>query len=118
MPAVEREALGDVGRREDLLDRHVEAVVDQLHHQLIVGDPEVAEAPEARARIHQEAQQDPALGVEDVLLGELRGVGAIDRLHHLVADAREALGSAEVVVDDARGGRGVGDHHAVGGLLG
>ena len=109
--------LGDVRRGQDLLDREIEAAIDQLHHQLVVGDAEVAEAPEPGARIHQEAQEDPALWVEDVIHGQLGGVSAVDRLHHLVAHARERRRAAEVVVDDARGGVGVGGHDPVAGVL-
>jgi hypothetical protein len=51
--AVERDPLGDIGRREDLVDRHIQAAVDKVHHQLVVGDPEVAEAPQSGARVHE-----------------------------------------------------------------
>ena len=64
---VELDALGDVGRGEDLLDAHRRAGVDQLHHQLVVRDAEVAEAAEAGARVHQEVEQHPAGGVEDLV---------------------------------------------------
>ena len=46
--------------------------------------------------------------VEDLVAGELRGVGLVDRRHHLVGDARELRRAAEVVVDDARRGHGAG----------
>ena len=62
-----------------------------------------AEATQAGAGIHQEGHQDPALRVEDVRLGELRGVGLVDRGHHLLGDRREAFRPAVVVIDHARG---------------
>ncbi len=111
MLAVERDALGDVGRLEDLLDRHRRALVDELHHQLVVGDAELAEAPEPRSRVHQEVEEHPALRIEDLAQREVGGVGLVDGLHQLVGDGRERLFAAEVVVDDAGGGhrRGVDD---------
>ncbi len=111
---VELHALAHVRRLEDLVHRHPHAVVDELHHQLVVGDAEVAEAPEARARVHEEAHEDPALGVEDVVGAEGRRVRLVHRGHHLRADVGEALGAAEVVVDHACGGVGVRVDHAVG----
>ena len=38
-----------------------EHLVDQLHHQLVVGDAEVTEAAEPGAAVHEEVQQRPAL---------------------------------------------------------
>ena len=115
--AIELDPLGDVRGGEDLLDRQLQAAVDQLHHQLVVRDAELAEAAEPGARIHQEAQQDPALGVQDVVDRELGGVGAVDRLHHLDADAREPRRPAEMVVDDPRGGVRMRRHDPVAGVL-
>ena len=46
--AVQRDALGDVRVLEDLLDAALEAEVDQLHHQLVVGDAELPEAAQTR----------------------------------------------------------------------
>ena len=118
MLAVQRDALGDVRGLEDLLDRHLQAVVDQLHHQLIVGDAELAEAPQAGARVHQVAEQDPALRVEDVLIDSFaasaRSTASI--ISSLTRGKRSA--AAEVVVDHARRRVGVGDHHAVRGAAG
>src|SRR3954468_163490 len=111
---VELHALGDVGRLEDLLDGHLGARVDELHHQLVVGDAELAEATEARAGVHQEAQQRPATGGEDLVLDELRGVGLVDRVHHLGRDAGQALGAAEVVVHHAGGRLGARRKDVVG----
>jgi hypothetical protein len=101
---VQLDALRDIGGGEDLLGAQPRARVDQLEHQLVVGDAEVAEAAEAGARVHQEGEEDPALRLEDLVLGELGGVGLVDRRHEPIGDAREARGPAEVVVDDARGG--------------
>ena len=115
---VERDALGDVGGLQDLLDGHPRAVVDQLHHQLVVRDPELAEAPEAGAGVHQERHEDPAARIEDLGLGEARRVSLVDRGHHRFGDRREALGAAVVVVDDARGALRAGHDDVVrGGVL-
>ena len=111
--AVQLHALLHVGRLEDLVDRESHALVDQLHHELVVRDAEVAEAAEARARVHQEAEQDPAVRGEDLVGRELSGVGLVDRVHHLLRHVREALRAAEVVVHDARGRVGAGDHHVI-----
>ena len=115
--AVELDALGDVRGGQHLVGAQLRARVDQLHHQLVVGDAEVAEAAEAGARVHQEREEDPAGGIEDLALGEAGGVGLVDRLHQLLGDAREARRAAEVVVHDTRGRHRLGADHVVGGGL-
>lgn len=64
---VEVDALGDVVQGEYLVDGVVAAVVDQIHHQGVVADAEVAEAAEARAGVHHVVEQHPALGVVDFI---------------------------------------------------
>jgi hypothetical protein len=48
-----------VGQLQDVVDAVVAAVLDQVHHQLVVADAEFAEAPQAGARVHQVVQQHP-----------------------------------------------------------
>jgi hypothetical protein len=67
--AVERDALRDVRGGKDLLDRQLQTAIDELQHELVVRDAELAEPAETGARIHQEAQENPAPRVEDVLHG-------------------------------------------------
>ena len=110
---VQVDALGDVRRGEDVLDARRRAGVDQLHHQLVVRDPEVAEAAEAGARVHQEVEQHPAGRMQDLAERELGGVALVDRVHQLL-DAREAAGAAEVLVHHAGGRIGARDDHVVG----
>ncbi len=105
---VEVHALLHVGELEDLLDGVVAAVVDEVHHQLVVGDLEGAEPPEARARVHEEGEQHPALRVEHVLAGEARRVGLVDRLHHVEGHAGEGVPPAEMVVHHPGRGGGFG----------
>jgi hypothetical protein len=109
---VELHALGHVRQLEDLLDAQRGADVDQLHHELVVGDPELAEAAEARARIHEEVEQRPAGRLEDLLERELGGVALVDGLHQL-ADAGERRLGPEVLVDHAGGGLRAGHDHVV-----
>src|SRR6185295_14941251 len=59
---------------------------------------------EAGAGIDRVAQQDPALGLLDVLLAELRGVELVRRLEQLVVLLE--LGALVVVRDHASGARG------------
>jgi hypothetical protein len=68
---VEVDALLDVGQGQDVVDAVAAAVGDQIHHQLVVADAELAEAAEAGARIHQVVEQHPVLGVEDFLAREI-----------------------------------------------
>jgi len=96
MLVVEVHALGNVRGGQDLLDGHGRAGVDQLHHQLVVGDAELAEAAEAGARVHQEVEQHPALRVEHLVERELRSVALVHRVHQLL-DVREALLPAEML---------------------
>ena len=115
---VEVHALLDVGQLEDLVDAVVHAVADQLHHQLVVGNAEIAEAAEAGARVHQIVQQHPARGVQDLVEREVGAVALVDGGHELVADAGEGGLPAVVVVHDARGAAGVRvDDELAAGLL-
>jgi hypothetical protein len=101
--AVERHALDHVGHLEHLLHRQLQAGVDQLHHELVVGDAKVAEAAEPGARVHQEAEQDPACRSGDLIGREQRAVGLVNGFHERLRDPAETLGAAEVVVDDTGG---------------
>ena len=116
--AVKVGAFFDVRQREDLVDRVVHAVADQFHHQVVVGDAEIAESAEPGAGVHDEVQQHPALGTKHLVEGEIRAVALVDGFHQLVADARERRLAAVVVVDDARGAAGVRvDDELAAGLL-
>ena len=88
----------DVRHLQDLFDRMIHAVVDQLHHQVIVGNPEIAEPAQSRPGIHQIVQQHPTGGVQDFIHGEVGAVALVHRFHQLVADAREGFFAAVVVV--------------------
>ena len=59
---VEVDPLPDVRELEDLVDVVALAGLDELQHQLVVGDPEVAEAPQPGAAVHQEVEQHPPGG--------------------------------------------------------
>jgi len=113
--AVEVDPLRDVRQPQDLLHAVARAFVDELHHELVVGDPEVAEAAEPGAAVHEEVQQDPARGVEDLLQVVLGGVGLVDGLHQLLGHVGEALPPAVVVVDDPGRRRGLRVDDVVGG---
>jgi hypothetical protein len=103
---VELDALATSGSdRISSTDERVHDLVDERHHELVVRDAEVAEAAEARAAVHEEVEQRPALRAQHVV-DVVRGrVGLVDGAHELGGDVGEALGAAEVVVDDAGGRR-------------
>jgi hypothetical protein len=85
--------------------------------QVVVGDPEVAEAAQAGAAVHQEVEQHSTFGGQDFLERVLGRVGLVDGPHEVRGDAWEPLGAAVVVVDHA-GGRGrVGVDDVVGGKV-
>jgi hypothetical protein len=67
MVEIEIDAFDDVRQFQNIRNAVVAAVLDQVHHQLVVADAELAEAPQAGARIHQVVQQHPILGIEDFL---------------------------------------------------
>ena len=104
-----------VRQLQDLVDAVVLAGLDQLHHQLVVRDPEVAEAPEPGAAVHQEVEQHPAVGGQHLLQGVLGRVGLVDGPHQVRRDAREPLRPAVVVVDHPGRRRCVGVDDVVGG---
>ena len=103
---------------EDVVDAMGAAVLDQLHHQLVVADAEVAEAAQPRARIHQVVQQHPALRRQDVVAAVLRGIGLVDRGHHAGVHHREASGAAVMVVHHTRRRRSLGMDDVVSGAFG
>jgi hypothetical protein len=98
--------LGDVGELENFLERDLDAFVHEQHHQVVVGDLEIPEAAEAGARVHDEAEKHPALGLEDVGLLEIPRVHLVHGPHHVLVDLRELV-LAEILEDDARAGGGV-----------
>ena len=83
---VEVDALLHVGKRQHLLDRVFAALLDELHHQVVVRNPEVAEPAKAGPGVHQEIEQHPALRIEDLVAGELRRIGLINRRHEFGGD--------------------------------
>ena len=113
---IEVHALLDIRQLQDLVDIVVEAVVYELHHQLIVGDAEIVEAAEAGARVHQIVQQHPALGVQDLIQGEIGAVALVHGRHQIIGDAGEGFFSAVIVIHHAgcAAGGGVDDELAVG----
>ena len=118
MLKVEIDALLDVGQSQDVVDSVVAAVGNQIHHQLVVADAELAEAAEAGARIHQVVEQHPALWVEDFIARELRRVGLVHGDHHVGEGGGEAVFTAEVLEHHARGGWRIGIDDVVGPLAG
>src|SRR4051794_22088625 len=64
---IQLDPLRHVRKRQDAVDIMIAAIVDQGHHELIVGDLETPEAPKAGARVHQEVQERPARRLEDVV---------------------------------------------------
>ena len=116
---VQVHALLDVRQGQDLVDVVLHAEADQLHHQVIVGDAELAEAAQAGAGIHQVVQQHPSLGMQYLIHGEIGAVALVHRLHQLVADVGEGFLAAIVVVDHPCRAAGVGvDDQLAAGLLG
>ena len=78
-----------------------------MHHELVVGDTEVAEAPEPGSGIHQEVEKDPSLRIEDLGHVVVGRVGLIHGAHQLGGYLREGGRPAEVVVDHPRRGGSV-----------
>ena len=100
-----------VRQLQDILNEIGAAMLDKLHHQVVVADPELAEAPQAGARVHDIVEQGPALRRKDVLPGIPGGVGLVHGAHHFLRDAHKALPPAEIFVDDPgrRGSFGIND---------
>ena len=64
---VQLDPLRHIRQLEDGVDVVIAAVLDQGHHQLIVGNLEIPKAPQPGARIHQEVQERPTRRLEDVV---------------------------------------------------
>jgi len=101
---VELHALLHVRLFEDLADAHVPAVVDQLLHELVVADAELAESAEPRPGIGEKAEEDPPLRIQYLLPGKLPRIHLVHCLDH-VAVGGKLLRAAVVFVDDPRRGR-------------
>jgi hypothetical protein len=115
---IEVDAFLDVGQGQDVVDAVVAAVGDQIHHQLVVADAELAEAAEAGARIHQVVEQHPVLRIEDFVAAELRRVALVHRHHHVVERSWGSGLAAVVLVHHARRRRRIGIDDVVGPLAG
>lgn len=59
------DTLVDIGQLEDRFDivAKLAAITDQIHHQSIVADAEIAKTAEAGARVHEKVKQVPTSGV-------------------------------------------------------
>ena len=84
MLAIEIDPLPNVGKVQNLIDGVLPAVIDELHHQLVVGNAEFAEPAESGTRVHQERKQHPSLRIEDVFAVEFGRVRLVDLRHHSV----------------------------------
>ena len=56
-------SLFDVRQFKNLVYTVVYAVIDKLHHEIIIGDPEIVETSETCSGVHKEIHQDPSCGV-------------------------------------------------------
>lgn len=88
---VSLDAFAHIVQGQNLINRVLLAVVDQLHHQLIVGDPEFTETPYFSPRIDDEIQQHPALRVKNLVLVKLTRVALIDGCHHVFPTGRKGI---------------------------
>ena len=70
-----------VGHIENFLRSHSAAADKQLFHELIIAYRKVAEASQSRSGIHEETDEDPALGVKHFVNGKISAVHLINRLH-------------------------------------
>lgn len=100
---IELNTLLDVGVGEDFRDALGAHGIHQLFHQGVVGNAEFPEAAQAGAGVHQKAQEDPVLGVEDLVGGELGRIHLVDGDDHLFKLGHLFL-PAVVFVDDPGGG--------------
>ena len=68
----------DIGDIKDLADGHRFTGSDEIHHELVVGNPEIAESSQAGAWVHDEVQKAPVVGVENLMNAES---GCISLVH-------------------------------------
>src|SRR5712691_2272228 len=64
-------ALFDIRQSENFFDRMISTVVDQRHHQLVIGNTELPKPPKPSTGIHQKVQERPAARLEDFITCEL-----------------------------------------------
>ena len=98
---VQVHALLYIRQFKDFLYGMVDAVIDQLHHQIVIRDTESAETSQAGARIHQEIQQHPVSRIQNFVLCKIRTVSLIDSFHDLFGHPREDLFTTIVIVYDS-----------------
>ena len=99
---IEVDALPNVRERQYFGDRKIAALLDELHHQIVIRDAEIMESAKPGARVHQDVEQHPTLRIEDFLTREVCRICFVDGCHEVEADPGEARGASIVIVDDAR----------------
>ena len=75
------------------------AALDQLHHQLVIGNAEAPKPAQTGAGVHEEVQQRPARGLEHFFHGELGGIALIHRFHQIDIDVGKGFLAAIIVID-------------------
>ena len=84
---------------KDLINVMFQAIIDQLHHQSIIRNPEIMEASEAGPRIHQIVKKHPAFRVQDLIHGKIGTVTFVHRGHQIIRNARECFLPSIVVIN-------------------
>ena len=101
LQVVKLDSLTHILQRENFVNTVTAAEIHQSHHQLIVGDAEVAKSAKSRSRIHHKVQQIPSTRSQDVFPSEPGRITFIDGFHHLVTDVSKSSSTAKIVVDHA-----------------
>ena len=78
----------------------IKTIVDQSHHQIVIGNTEVMETAKTGAGIHDEVHQYPAGRIQNLVQREIGGISLVYGSHQLLGNAREALVTAIVIKYD------------------
>jgi len=73
-----------IRKRKNLLCGHGTAGIDQLLHQLIIWDAEIAPASQSGTGIHNKSNQDPSGRVKDLINRKICRIYFINSFHHIV----------------------------------
>ena len=76
----------------------IHAILDQFHHQVIIGNAELMEPSQTGTGIHQIMEQHPAFRVEDLIDGKVGAVAFVYSCHQLIADLLKCFFAAVIIV--------------------
>ena len=96
-----------VRKLKHFADFMIDAVGNQHHHEVIVGNSEIMESSQTGTRVHDEVHQNPVFRVQDFVFGKVGTVAFVNRGHDFFGHIAECFLAAVVIIDNTGGGFGI-----------